>query len=139
MADPFRQGFALIDQCSNELCRVDAPRTHSHELVSMIGKICIHESLSIVDLSHCNDSIEPEMGADQKRLRICITDASDADVPGKVRKIFLEAGTERRIGDGMNFSGAAAVLIQHGNPCASGPEMTVIICTEKYIQYNVAV
>jgi hypothetical protein len=79
------------------------------------------------------------MRANQKRLRIRVADTPDPDVSGEVRKIFLKAGAEGGIGDGVDFSGAATVFVQHSHSRTPGSEMAVIICAEKHIQHNVAV
>ena len=107
--------------------------------MSVIGKIGIYKLLGIVNLPYCDNGVEPKMGADQQRLKIRITDAADADVPGKVRQILFKPCTKRSIGNRVDLPGTAAVLIQNGNTCASGSKVTMVIRTKENIQYNIAV
>ena len=76
------------------------------------------------------------MGIDEQRLCLIVRDAADAQIALKLFDIMFEFRPERRI---LNVVDCAveSVFPMHRHPGAAGPQMGMIVNSEKQIQHTV--
>lgn len=70
------------------------PLLWRHELMSMVGKIRFYKLIGIVDYTNRAYGIQPQMGAHQQRLRVCIAYAAHANMPLKLAQVAFELSAE---------------------------------------------
>ena len=138
MADTGDQVFLLVDESRDQLGRVDLAGAHSHELMSVIGKIGVHQLFGIVDHTDGRDRIQTEMRADQERLRIGIADTADPAAALEIYQIFFKFRTEGRVRDRVDLALKPARRIPQRHAGIARTEMAVVIHPEKHVQHHIA-
>ena len=103
-----------------------------------IGEILLDQSVGIVDAAHRGDGVQTEMGTDQQRLRIGVTDTADAAAAVEVLKILLELGTEGRILNVVDLALEPVSSVINSDAATTGTQMSVIVYAEIQIQYAVS-
>ena len=84
-----------IHQCRYQLGRVDRTARHGVEMTAAEGKIMIDKLIRVVDDTDDANGVHAEIGADDKRLRIAVADASDSGSTLHFQVILFKFGPKR--------------------------------------------
>ena len=139
VTDALDKAVPLIDERSNQLRAVDPAGAHGLELMPVIGKIRVDQLLVIVDLPDGRDGVQPQVRADQQRLRVGIADAAEAARTGmKAREILFKLGSERGVRDGMDLPGKTVFRAPDRHTGVPRAEVAVVVRAEKHVQSHIA-
>ena len=100
-------------------------------------EIAVHQRVGIVDPPDSRDRVHAQMRAYQKRLGVRVADTADPGVSVEFGQIAVKFGPERRIFNTVNLPLEPPRRIVKRHTAPAGPQMGVVIHSEKNVQHAV--
>ena len=134
--DSFDQIILLIDQCCNELCRINISAAHFQKMGTAISKQIFYQFIRIIDLTHRCDRIRSMMRTHDQRLWFIIRDTADSIPALHLLHIFIKLCTERCVFYIVDRT-VKAFFSPDCHATASCAQMRMIIHAKKQIKYTI--
>ena len=133
------QIFLHVYKGGYKLRNIDLSVALRHELMSMVGKIRFYKLIGIVDYTNRAYGIQPQMGAHQQRLRVCIAYAAHANMPLKLAQVAFELSAEGGVFNIMNLADESVFAPVDHHSAAACAQMGMVVRAEKHIKSHIAV
>ena len=124
--DTFHEILPPYDQQAYEFGDVDLSAAELREIHSFVQE-SLAECFRIVDFRYGNQCESSQMGVDQHRLGICVTDHSDSGVPGEFPEFVFESAAEVSVFKAVDPSEESFFRVVGGKSAAAGPQVAVVV------------